>query len=280
MSPHAAPAPAPASPAAGRALTSALYLGRVAHARRLPPEHAFQLSAAFLLLDLDEQAEVQARVPLLGIGRARPLEVRPRDHFRDLPDGRTGTLRERLDATLVGAGAPPAPGRVLLLSQPRVLGHGFNPVSFWWCLDRDGGLATAVAEVHNTFGQRHAYVLPAADAEVHGEARVWEVKKAMHVSPFFDLEGCYRFALSPPGPRLAVEAQLVRAGAVRIQSRLEAERVPLTPAGLGRVLLRHPVMPWKAWTLIHAQALRLWRKGAPFHPCPPYDPDTVLRLPR
>lgn len=259
---------------------SGVYVGRVRHARALPPTHAFQLSVALLLLDLDELEALEAQVPFFGAGRARLLEVRRRDHFRSTGVRGGGTLRERLAAVLAAAGEPAPDGRVLLLSQPRVLGHGFNPVSFWWCFGADGALTTAVAEVHSTFGQRHPYVLPARTGTPTPEGLAWEVKKAMHVSPFFDLEGCYRFELSLPGERLFAAAELTRAGSVRIRSVLEAARRPLTRASLGRMLLSHPVMPWKAWTLIHWQALRLWRKGAPYHPCPPYAPDTVLRLPR
>lgn len=255
---------------------SALYTGTVRHARVLPPAHAFGLRVSMLLLDLDEAGALERRIPFLGLSRPRLLEIRPRDHFAGPPS----PLRARLNATLQAAGVAPVGGRVLLLSQPRILSHGFNPVSFWWCHDEGGALVAAVAEVHSTFGDRHPYVLPACEAVPTDRGLAWEAKKVMHVSPFFDLEGVYRFELSPPGERLYAGASLLRAGQARIHSAFEARRQPLTRATLGRSLLTHPVMPWTVWTVIHAQALALWRKGARFYRRPRHDPQAASRLPR
>lgn len=257
--------------------SSALYVGRVAHQRhRPPPTYAFGLPVAALLLDLDELDAVERAVPFLGLTRPRLLEVRARDHF----DGPGTTLRARLVAALASAGLPPPEGRVRFLSLPRLLGHGFNPVTFWWCDAPDGSLRTAVAEVHNTFGDRHAYVLPAAEARPTPRGLSWEVKKVMHVSPFFDLEGVYRFELSLPGERLFAGAELLRGGELRIASALEAERRPLTAGGLGRTLLTHPAATWTVWTAIHAHAWALWRRGARFFRRPRHEPSAAARLPR
>lgn len=255
---------------------SALYVGTVRHARALPPAHGFGLRVCMLLLDLEEAGVLERSIPFLGLSRPRLLEIRARDHFAGPP----APLRMRLDATLRAAGVAPPRGRVLLLSQPRILSHGFNPVSFWWCHDESGALVAAVAEVHSTFGDRHPYVLPAEEAVRTDRGLAWEVKKVMHVSPFFDLEGVYRFELSEPGERLYAGAELLRGGQVRIRSAFEARRQPLTRATLGRSLLTHPLMPWTVWTVIHAQALVLWRKGAKFYRRPRHDPKAAAHLPR
>lgn len=250
---------------------SAIYEGSVWHARELPPAHAFRRRLYMLLLDLDELPALARTTSLLGADRRRPVELRTRDHFR----AASRDLRTRLAATLSTRGLPPPTGAVRVLTQGRVLGQGFNPVSFWWAYDRHGALVACVAEVNNTFGDRHPYVLPAAEAERTDLGLAWTVRKRLHVSPFMDLEGSYRFELSEPAARLTVRATLLRAGAVRLRAGFDAERTPLSNRTLLGALARLPGMPWQVWTGIHAQAVALWRKGARYHPRPPYDPSHV-----
>lgn len=255
---------------------SAVYEGAVDHVRETSPRHAFRLRAWFLYLDLDELPSLAREASLLGHGRARPLEYRDGDHFR----GRRGEpTRARLARVLRAAGLPAATGPVRVLTMPRVLGQGFNPVSFWWCHDAHGDLAAAVAEVNNTFGDRHAYVLPAADAERTAAGWRWTTKKRMHVSPFFDLSGSYTFELGTPGETLSVAADLTRASAPRMRAWLEARRRTLSDGSLLRAAWRRPLMPWIVWASIHARAWRVWRRGGIYHPRPRYDPVAAGREP-
>jgi len=258
----AAPAPSPSSP------TSAVYEGSVWHTRDEAPGYAFRQPVWMLYVDLDEREALRRRAGLLGCNRPRPVELRDADHFRG---ARRDDLRARLGRVLASAGLR-ADGPVRVLTQGRVLGQGFNPVSFWWCHDAHGDLVAAVAEVNNTFGDRHPYVLPAAEAERTPRGLVWTVKKRMHVSPFFDLDGSYRFELGVPGERLELGADLLRAGTRRIHAGFVGTRRPLTDGALARALLRLPFMPWRVWTMIHAHAWRLWRRGARYHRRPSYDP--------
>ncbi len=247
---------------------SAIYEGVVWHARDLPPAHAFRRRLYMLFLDLDELPALARTTSLLGADRRRPVELRSRDHFR----GASRDLRARLAATLSTRGLPPPKGPVRVLTQGRVLGQGFNPVSFWWAYDAHGDLLACVAEVNNTFGDRHPYVMPAAEAERTPLGLAWTVGKAMHVSPFMDLAGAYRFELSEPGPELVVRATLLHDGEVRLRAGFEAKRAPLSDRTLLAALARLPGMPWQVWTSIHAQAVALWRKGARYHPRPRYVP--------
>jgi hypothetical protein len=253
-----------------------VYDGTVAHVRETDPRHAFRLRAWFLLLDVDELGALGRAASLLGHGRPRPLEFRDGDHFRG-PRGEP--VRARLDRVLRGAGLPAARGPVRVLTMPRVLGQGFNPVSFWWCHDAHGDVLACVAEVNNTFGDRHAYVLPAAEADrVPGGLR-WTVKKRMHVSPFFDLGGSYVFELGVPGETLRVAADLTREGSPRMRAWFEGRRAPLTDGSILRAAWRRPWMPWIVWTSIHARAWRVWRLGGTYHPRPRYDPVAAGREP-
>ncbi len=250
------------------ATVSAIYEGSVWHARELPPVHAFRRRLYMLFLDLDELPALARTTPLLGADRRRPVELRTRDHFR----GSSRDLRTRLASALATRGLPPPRGPVRVLTQGRVLGQGFNPVSFWWAYDAHGGLLACVAEVNNTFGDRHPYVMPAGDAERTPLGLAWTVRKRMHVSPFMDLSGSYRFELSEPGPDLTVRATLVRGDEVSLRAGFEASRRPLSNRALLGAMLRLPGMPWQVWTSIHAQAIALWRKGARYHRRPTYDP--------
>lgn len=254
---------------------SSIYVGRVSHVRGEAPAHAFGIDVWFLHLDLDELPTLARDVPLLGLDRTRPVEIRRRDHFK----GAGTTLRARLAATLDARGVAAPAGRVSVLTQGRVLGQVFNPVSFWWCRNADASLACAVAEVNNTFGDRHAYVLPAGEAARGTRGPVWTAKKRMHVSPFFDLEGSYRFEVGEPLETLRISATLERAGRPRIEAGFEGRRVPLTSASLGRLLVTMPMMPSWIWIRIHLRAISLWRMGARYHRRPPYDPAAAGRLP-
>lgn len=248
--------------------TSALYEGGVWHGREVAPGYAFRQPIWLLYLDLDEREALARATGLLGCDRPRPVEFRATDHFRG---SRREGIRPRLRRVLRAAGLE-AEGPVRVLTMGRVLGQGFNPVSFWWCHDAHGDLVAAVAEVHNTFGDRHPYVLPAAEAERTPAGLAWTVKKRMHVSPFHDLEGSYRFVLGTPGERLTIAADLARAGVPRVRAAFTGERRPLDDAGLASALLRLPFMPWRVWSMIHAHALALWRRGARYHRRPAYDP--------
>ncbi len=254
---------------------SAIYVGRVWHVRDEPPAHAFGLDAYFLLLDLDELPGLARDVPMLGFDRARPVELRRRDHFK----GRGRTLRARLVETLATAGVGAPLGRATVLTQGRVLGQVFNPVSFWWCRGADDRPVASIAEVNNTFGDRHAYVMPASDSTPGEFGPVWLAKKRMHVSPFFDLAGSYRFEIGEPGPTLRIDAEFQRAGRARIRAGFRGDRRPLTSANLGRLLVSMPLMPWRIWAKIHVRAISLWRMGARYHRRPPYDPASAGLLP-
>lgn len=250
---------------------SAVYEGDVGHVREDVPAYAFRQPVWMLHLDLDERTTVSRHVSLLGWDRPRAVELRAADHFRGR---READLRARLAGVLAGAGLA-ARGPVRVLTQGRVFGQGFNPVSFWWCHDGHGDLVAAIAEVHNTFGDRHPYVLPAAEAERTATGLAWTVTKRMHVSPFHDLAGAYRFELDPPGDTVSIRAELVRDGVPRVRAGLRARRAPLSDATLARLLVTRPLSPWRVWTSIHAHALHLWRLGARFHPRPPYAPHLV-----
>jgi DUF1365 family protein len=252
----------------------ALYAGTVSHARTHEVRHAFRYPVYMHLFDLDALDGLNDRYRLLGYNRRRVVALHDADHF----DGRP--LREAVRAVVEDAGRTWPGGRVLLLTHARVCGYVFNPISLYYCFDTDGTLDTVVAEVHNTFGDSHAYVLPgraASPCHSSDSPSRPSAKKVMHVSPFFTLDGTYHFALPAPGETLDVDIDLTVGDERRLAARLRLRRRPLSDAALARMLLRYPMMTVQVIAAIHWEALRLWWKGVRYLPRPAYAPHAARR---
>jgi hypothetical protein len=154
-------------------LRSALYTGSVMHRRLRPKPHRLRYRLFWLLLDLDEIDGLDRRLRLFSRNRFNLFAF----HDRDLGDGGASPLAEQVRRKLAAAGMPDAGAGISVLTMPRMLGYVFNPLSVFFCRDADGALAAIVDEVHNTFGERHTYVLP-ADGEAtvaHGAAKAFHL---------------------------------------------------------------------------------------------------------
>ncbi|WP_328807129.1 DUF1365 domain-containing protein [Nocardiopsis coralli] len=229
--------------------TPALYESVVGHVRTAPVHNAFTHRTYYWLVDLDH-------LPRL------PLLLRPLAGFRtaDHGDGDASTLRAGVDTFLaehgITLGEEP---RVLMLCQARVLGYVFNPLTVYWCRDRTG-LRAVVAEVHNTYGDRHRYLVHTDD---RGRATV---DKALYVSPFNRVEGHYRLTLPEPGPRLSLTVALHRHGHPPFTATVRGTRRKATPGALLRAALRHPLAPLVAAARIRLQGIGLYLRGLPVQP--------------
>ncbi len=241
-----------------------LYTCRVMHARHAPIRYRFRYRTFSLLLDIDQLEAVDRMSSLLSVDRFNLFSFFRCDH---LPPGET-SLRVWIDRVLTCHDIDPAGLRVRLLCMPRVLGWGFDPLSLWFCETSDGHPAAIVAEVHNTFDERHCYLLPAAGGD-------WPVRsrhgKVFHVSPFMGVEGHYDFSIGAPGEQLRVAIAL-NDGATRLMTAAQTgRRVSL---GLRALLLQFARVPFQTAKVlggIHWHALRIWLRGVPFHskPQPP-----------
>ncbi len=237
---------------------SAIYAGSVMHRRLTPRRHRFRYRGFWLLLDLGELEHLPERLALFSRNRFNLVSLHDRDHG----DGSAAPLRAQIERKLAGAGIAWPGGSIRLLCMPRVLGYGFNPLSIYFCAAPDGSPAAIVYEVHNTFGERHSYVIPLSG---RGDAR-HSCPKAFYVSPFLDIDMRYDFTVSEPGERLTVSIRASQCGRPVMIACLAGERRALTDAALLRLLATMPLVTFKVTAAIHWQALRLWLKGLRLRP--------------
>jgi DUF1365 family protein len=191
----------------------------------------------------------------------RPLaRFDPRDHF----DGDQPSIRAGLDSFLASHGVDLRGGPVVMLAHARVLGHVFNPLTLYWCHDPDGTARCVVAEVHNTYGERHSYLLR---PDGGGTART---PKEFYVSPFFPVDGAYRMRLPVPGSRLDLTVRLERQGAGPFTATVRGTRRAATAGALLRQALRHPWSTLAVSAAIRVHGIRLYLRGLPVQPRTPH----------
>ncbi|MGP6088457.1 DUF1365 domain-containing protein [Antarctobacter jejuensis] len=236
-----------------------LIRGHTFHGRKGAVTNAFRYSVDFVLLD----AESEVRSPLLFSRNAANLaSLLDRDHGGVPKAGRGAVWAREVFATH----GIRFDGPLMLLAQPRLLGHVFNPVSFWLAYE-DGALRAVIAEVSNTFGDRHSYLCARADGHpIQPENRI-EAKKLFHVSPFQPVAGGYRFRFDIGAERIGVWIEYDHADGGLIAT-LCGSRAPLTNGGILRSAIRRPFGARRVLALIHWQALKLWWKGARYRTRP------------
>jgi DUF1365 family protein len=240
----------------------ALYVGRLRHRRFRPTAHAFTYTLFMPMLDIDLLDEAADVSPFVSRNRFNWASIDDRDHVGNP----LRTLRSRLETEAQAAGT----SRIFLLTHLRYLGYCFNPISFFFCYDRAGVLATVVAEVNSTFGERTLYWLPARP-HAAGPIR-HRTAKTMHVSPFNERHLDYDFTVTPPGASLVAHMTTIDrtegTDTPFFDATLTLDRHPWSGPHLHRVLARHPWMTAKVIGAIHFEALRLWWKGLRYVPHP------------
>ncbi len=234
--------------------------GTTFHGRRGAVANAFTYRVDYVLLDMERPLSTP-----WPFRRNRPglLSLWDRDHGGPPGRGRGAAwVRAALRAHGLDLDAAP----IRLLTQPRVLGHVFNPVSFW-LVGGDDDLRAVIAEVSNTYGDRHAYLCRRDDGGPIGAQDVLTAAKLLHVSPFQDVAGGYRFRFDIRPDRIAIRIEF-RAGPEALIATLAGPVARATTGSLMRAMVVRPLGARRVLTLIHWQAAKLWWKGAPFRPRP------------
>lgn len=242
---------------------SHIYRGKVTHERMGPVEHAFTYPMTFFGFDLSELSMIHTTSSLFGYNRSRPLQIRDRDFLR----GHERSIEDQLEEFL-----PPAQEneQTFLISSPRYFGYAFNPVNFYLRL-RKGVLTAALAEVNNTFGDRHIYPLPNLTQK---SPHFWTARcpKDFHVSPFNNMAGEYHFGFRIEDEEIFLGVDLYRDGACVMKTWIQGKGTELSNASVLKYALLHPFdtalnsMPrivWQAARLYYQKKMDVYKRPSP-----------------
>lgn len=246
-------------------LNNGLLRARIMHRRLLPRQNQFVYHVYYLCFPLSQLAKLASgwlRLERFGVFSFYKRDYGARDGSELLP---------WIRGLLARYGVTAADGEVVLMTMPRVLGHVFNPVSFWFCLDKTGGLRAVLAEVNNTFGERHCYLLFHDDQRVIAPDEWLKSNKMFYVSPFLEVKGSYLFRFHYQEHHVGVWIDYQTDEGLVLQTFVGGVRAPLTNASLMCAFCQIPLVTLKVIALIHYQAVKLWLKRVPYvrRPKPP-----------
>lgn len=264
-------------------MNSCVYECQILHERFSPRRHRFLYRIFLFAFDLDELGFLHRQLPLFSVDRANVYAFRDRDFLPTnskphnpapgsqehpvAPDCDSSTLKQRVLRFLSDRNIALTDGKVILVTLPRVFGYLFNPVSFYFCFDRDGKPVAAIVEVTNTFKEIKPYLLRAneqADANSTNGAFRLRVPKHFYVSPYSDVDVAFDFALRLPGKKLSVQIDDYAGTQRTLTSVLSGTQRELTSARLAWYTLKYPFITLQVIGRIHWHALRLWLKRVPW----------------
>jgi uncharacterized protein len=238
-----------------------IWTGRVWHERRSPAVHRFDYRMWWADLDLDHLDDTVRALRMLSDRRGHPLRVARADLHGDPEISPATAVRDLVEAR---TGDRPT-GAVRFTGHVRTFGWCFNPIALYRCHDADGELKWIVADVTNTpWKERHQYVLPATNGVVVGHVE----PKALHVSPFMEMDQHYRFDVDIDDDHLTTRIVTMADGSEPFAAGVDLRATAMTDAALLGTLVRHPLLTMRVSLGIHAQAVRLWRKRVPVQPHP------------
>ena len=232
-------------------LTPAIYRTTITHCRRVPVHNSFEYRSYSWYVDVDD-------LPRLPWWLRPFARFRADDHFSN-GNPQHGSLRERLSAFFADNDLAAPEGRVTALLQARVFGYVFNPLSLFWCHDRDGRLRHVIAEVHNTYGERHAYLLPPAEEPV-------VTAKEFYVSPFNPVDGYYLVRAPRPDTEVDISVALHRdhrQAFPEFTANMRGQRRPATTSQVVIMQIISPLAPWVVAARIRIQGIKLWLRRLP-----------------
>lgn len=246
--------------------------GEVRHTRVRPIRNAFRYRAFFWRVAMHEVSGKRSGNLLVGINRPALFSLFERDH------GDGGASVSWLESILKQS-CLPLPTRLWLHAFPRVFGYAFKPVSFWFCHNQNDELYAIVAEVHNTFGERHCYLLSKPDGARLKAGETLTASKAFHVSPFCEVKGHYRFRFMDVGDRSCARIDYDDSHGPMLLTSLSGRLQPNSTGAVLSALLSYPLFTLAVIARIHWQALRLWTNKLPMHRKPPAPQKFVTRGP-
>lgn len=243
-------------------MNSALFAGQVFHKRLRPATHVLSYRVFSLLLSLDEIDALQKRLWLFSRNRWNLFSF----YDKDFGENAAESLEAYVQRKLVTAGIDTVPDKIMLSCYPRICGYTFNPLSLFYCLDKNGDALAILHEVHNTFGERHTYVLPVQTEGTSSGKWIHQTSdKALFVSPFAHMNMQYQFRLNVPDERQVVVIRVHDEQGHLITASYAAKRQALTASSLLKYFFTIPLLTMKVVAGIHWEALRLWLKKVPWY---------------
>lgn len=240
--------------------TADLYFGEVVHERKRPRKHRLKYRVFSILVDIDQLDKISSQSKLFSYNKWNLFSICDRDFgTKNLKKGEMGQWVRNL---LKKAGQEEDPHQIKLLCYPRILGYVFNPLSVYFCYAESGNLLSIVYEVHNTFGERHTYVI-----EVKGSfdsiIRQTEEKK-FYVSPFIEMNCQYKFRVQPPSELVRIVMRVEDSEGLLMAASYKARKRPFNDLSLAKAFIYFPLMTIKVIIGIHWEALRLYLKNIPY----------------
>lgn len=235
-------------------VTPKLFLAKVMHKRLFPKQNLFSYKVYYLALPLS-QISLLASFKKIKLNRAGILSFHEKDYVHD--NSLENFTRSILNEHQIGK----ADGEIILITLPRVFGYAFNPVSFYLCLDKENNLRAVMAEVHNTFGEKHYYLCVKHGQEIINADDILSAEKHFHVSPFLKREGSYKFRFDYKPEKLGIWIDYYdAAGEKELITSLLGHLEPLTDKNIRRAFWKYPLITFKTIFLIHLQAIKLMIK--------------------
>ena len=239
---------------------SAIYRGLVAHQRIRPRRHNLKYKVFSLLLDLNELGNLNQPFRLFSYNKWGVFSFYEKDHGALDGEPLKIWVKNQLQNSKIDFDSL----EIKLLCYPRILGYVFNPLSVYFCYEKEKGLIAILYEVCNTFKERHTYILPVKN---NNETLVKQRCKKLHyVSPFINMNADYNFEITPPKKTVEIVIKESDQEGIFLIASFIGEKFSFNQKNLFKCLFYYPMMSLKIMGGIHWEALRLWSKGVPFHP--------------
>ncbi len=245
-------------------MTSQIYLGQVMHQRFFPMQYQFRYGVMSLRIDIDRIEAETAQLKRLSLNRFNLFSLNYADYGRRLKDQ---AWRVWADELLAEYGLPEPAKRIELVCFPRFMNITFNPLAMWYAYNAADEMVGIIAEVSNTFGQWHHYVLTQGGEPLADKIKV-KARKVFHVSPFIGMDCWYNFRFHKPGEHYKMGIYQTENGQPVLTSTQVAQASALTDKNLFKAALKHPFNTLKVVVMIHWWALKIWLKGGTFHKTP------------
>lgn len=243
-------------------LKSSLYLSKIFHERKKPKKNSFWYTIFMFSIDLDELDLLHKKFRLFGYNKFNIFSFYDEDHFKKPQSSAKATTRQKLNDYLSVQGLEVLPEKVMLVTNLRIFGYVFNPVSFYYCYDKNNQVFCVIAEVGNTYGEMKMYLLQNFENGYFKEVK----HKLFYISPFTQLDDHLSLKVGLPDEKLKIFIDDFKDKEIKVKTTLNAKKRKITDWQLIKYLLRFPLLTIQIISLIHWQALKLWLKGVKYIP--------------